>query len=60
MATTHPEALLRLPAVLQKFPVSRAKWYAGVKSGVYPAPVRLSSRCVAWRESQITALIASL
>lgn len=55
-----PEALLRLPAVLQRFPVSRSKWLQGVKDGIYPAPVVISRRCVAWRESAISALIASL
>jgi len=57
---TSPEALLRLPAVLQRFPVSRSKWYQGVKDGIYPQPVRISPRCVAWTKSAITALIASL
>jgi len=51
--------LWRLPAVLAKIPVSRSHWWAGVASGRYPAPVRLSTRCVAWRSSDIRALIAS-
>jgi len=54
-----PEALLRLPAVLARFPVSRSKWLQGVKDGIYPAPVTITPRCVAWRESAISALIAS-
>jgi predicted DNA-binding transcriptional regulator AlpA len=41
-------------------PVSRASWYAGIKSGKYPAPVRLSERTVAWRESDIIALCEKL
>ena len=62
---SHPpklqeSALLRLPAVLSKYPVSRSHWLAGVKSGRYPAPVRLSDRCVAWKASAIQALIDSL
>jgi prophage regulatory protein len=54
-----PESLLRLPAVLKRFPVSRSKWLQGVKDGIYPAPVAITPRCVAWRESSISALIAS-
>lgn len=54
-----PEALLRLPAVLERFPVSRSKWLQGVKDGIYPAAVTISPRCVAWKSSAITALIAS-
>ena len=54
------DPLLRLPEVLKRVPVSRSHWWAGVASGRYPAPVRLSVRCVAWRASSIRALIASL
>jgi prophage regulatory protein len=53
-------ALLKLPQVLIKFPVSRSGWLAGVKAGKYPAPVRLSARAVAWRAADIDALVAGL
>lgn len=52
--------LLKLPSVLNIFPVSRSAWLAGVKCGRYPAPVRLSVRSVAWRASDVAALVASL
>jgi prophage regulatory protein len=56
--TMNPiDALMRLPAVLAVVPVSRATWYAGVRSGRYPAPVRLGERAVAWRRSDIARLI---
>jgi prophage regulatory protein len=51
--------MLRLREVLRKFPVSRSLWWAGVKSGKFPAGHKLSDRCVAWLESDIDALIAS-
>lgn len=54
------ESLLRLPNVLQRFPVSRSDWYAGIRSGRYPAPVKLGPRSVAWKSSDIDALIQSL
>lgn len=53
-------ALWRLPTVLANVPISRSGWWAGVKSGRYPQPIRIGARCVAWRESDIRALIASL
>ena len=53
-------ALWRLPMVLAHIPVSRSGWWAGVKEGRYPAPVKLSTRCVVWRSADIRALIASL
>ncbi len=56
-----PESeLWRLPAVLAHVPISRSSWFAGVKSGRYPKPVRLSERRVAWRASDIRSFVAAL
>lgn len=38
-------------------PVSRSSWYAGIKEGRYPKPVRIGPRVSAWRVSDIRALI---
>ncbi|PPU87171.1 transcriptional regulator [Xanthomonas populi] len=38
-------------------PVSRSTWYAGVRAGRYPQPVKLGERCTAWRVEEIRALI---
>lgn len=46
-----------IPAI---FPISRSGWYQGVKEGRYPAPVKLSERCSAWRVEDIRALLASM
>lgn len=43
-----------LPAL---FPVSRTTWWAGVKSGRYPQPVKLGPRITAWRVEDIRRLI---
>lgn len=51
------ERLLRLREVLSLIPVSRATWYAGVKSGRFPSSVHLAKRCVAWRYSEIQRLM---
>jgi prophage regulatory protein len=48
---------MRLPQVLKIFPVSRSTWWAGVKSGRYPAGVKLSARVTAWRVETILSLI---
>lgn len=57
---TQSETLIRLPQVLARFPISRASWYAGVKAGKYPQPVKLGERASAWRSSEVEALIQSL
>ncbi len=38
-------------------PVSKSTWWAGVKSGRYPKPVKLGPRITAWRVEDIRALI---
>lgn len=58
--TLTSNRFLRLPQVLELVPVSRATWYAGVKNGRYPAPIKIGARAVAWLLIDIEALIASL
>jgi predicted DNA-binding transcriptional regulator AlpA len=55
----QPIALLRLPEVLRRYPVSKSKWYAGIKTGEYPAPVSIGPRAKAWRSTDVDALVAS-
>lgn len=51
---------VRLPQVLAVFPVSRSVWWAGVKSGRFPAAIKLGTRTTAWRAEDIRALIEKL
>ena len=39
-----------------RIPISRATWYAGIKAGKYPKPIRLSEGISVWRTSDIDAL----
>lgn len=48
---------LRLPDVLRHYPVSRSTWWAGIRSGRYPKPVKIGERCTAWRAEDIRILI---
>ena len=41
-------------------PVSRSAWYAGIKEGIYPKPVKLSERTSAWRSTDIDELVKRL
>jgi len=47
----------QIPAII---PISRSAWWAGVKSGIYPKPVKLGLRATAWRVDDIRALIDEL
>jgi predicted DNA-binding transcriptional regulator AlpA len=52
---------IRLPHVLAPLgliPVSKSTWWAGIKDGRYPRPVKLGPRITAWRVEDIRALIA--
>ena len=51
---------VRLPQVLSVIPVCKSSWWAGVKSGRYPKPIKLSPRRTAWRAEDIHALIKQL
>ena len=56
--TTKPtKGFLRLPQVLELFPISRSAWWAGVKEGRFPQPVKLTERTTAWRVEDIHQLI---
>ena len=51
----NPKANPPIPALI---PVCKSTWWAGVKSGRYPRPVRtLGERIAAWRIEDIRALI---
>lgn len=50
---------LRIAEVLKLYPVSRSTWWAGVKEGRFPKPVKLSENITAWRVEDIKALIQS-
>ena len=49
--------LLRIKQVLRFVPVSRSNWWAGVKSGRYPKPMKLSERVTVWRAADIRQLV---
>ena len=60
MDKINPKSLLRLPDVLRLVPISKSAWWAGVKEGRFPRPVKLGPRTTAWRASDVLALIDGL
>lgn len=50
----NPKAV---PPILPIIPVSKSTWWAGVKSGRYPSPVKLGERITAWRVEDIRELV---
>lgn len=47
------ERLIRIGAVAARIGLSRATIYRMVEAGKFPAPVRITSRCIAWPESAV-------
>lgn len=54
-----PERLLRRHDVETRTGISRSSIYAWMKCGDFPQPVKLGTRLVAWRESDINAWLES-
>lgn len=52
--------LLRVKQVLRFIPVSRSNWWAGVKTGRFPKPMKLSERVTVWRASDIRDLVEGI
>jgi prophage regulatory protein len=60
--TTHlpKTGFIRLPAILRIIPIGKSTWWAGVKSGRFPRPVKLGPRTTAWRCEDIRELIVQI
>lgn len=54
------EGFVRLPLILSIIPIGKSSWWAGVKAGRYPKPLKISSRTTAWRVEDIRKLISSI
>jgi len=56
----EPLGFMRLERVLSIVPISRSRWWDGVREGRYPPSVKLSLRTTAWRTEDIRELCALL
>jgi len=56
--TTHRHKRPR-PGMPPIIPVSKTSWYAGIKAGIYPAPIHLGKTAV-WRVTDIRSLLDRL
>ena len=49
-----PSAIPPIPPII---PVCKTTWWKGIKTGIFPAPIKLSPRVAVWRASSIYALV---
>lgn len=57
---SNSPAFLRLKDILAPrgpIPVSKSTWWAGVKDGRFPKPLKLGKRVTVWKAQDIRALI---
>jgi predicted DNA-binding transcriptional regulator AlpA len=53
------DKLLRINQIIPDIlPISKTSWWNGVKSGLYPQPVKLGPRTTAWRESDVMKIVS--
>ena len=48
-----PKAKPPIPAII---PVSKSKWWQGVKDGIFPQQIKLGARTSCWRREEINSL----
>lgn len=46
-----------IPSIPSIIPVSKSTWWAGVKTGRFPKPIKLGPRLTVWRVEDIRQLI---
>lgn len=53
----EPSPLLRRREVLELLRISNSCLYAGISKGIYPKPIRIGCRAVAWRREDIERIM---
>lgn len=57
-AQLTPGRLLRINQFIPYFlPIAKSVFWAGVKTGKYPQPIKLSERITCWKSEEIMALL---
>jgi predicted DNA-binding transcriptional regulator AlpA len=56
MQKSNNQGFYRLPSVLERIPVSRSAWWAGIQAGRFPPGKKLSPRTTAWERKSIDEL----
>ena len=61
MNETIPQiGFVGIKPILTVIPVSRSTWWAGCKSGRFPAPIKLGANTTVWKVEDIHALIKQI
>jgi len=52
--------LEKTPPIPGPIPICASSWWAGIKKGIYPAPVKLGPNTTAWKVEDIRGLITRI
>lgn len=55
MVFGSPDRILRIRTVLERTGLSRSTLYRRIEQGNFPKQIRISERCIGWRESAVEA-----
>ena len=53
MTNQTPDRILRIKSVLDRTGLCRATLYRKIGEGSFPGQIKLSRRCVGWREAEV-------
>jgi prophage regulatory protein len=56
---SHPK-IIRRPEVLELLRISRSNLYQKIDQGLWPAPIQLGARAVAWLSSENEQVLAAM
>jgi prophage regulatory protein len=54
------DRILRIKTVLARTGLTRSTLYRKMEAGTFPKNIRISTRCMGWRESAVAEWLASL
>lgn len=60
LPTLPPTGFIKLKTFLSLVPFSKSHLYDGIQKGIYPPPVKISTRSSAWRVEDVLELIKKL
>lgn len=60
MSNQIDSGFYRLTQILEQIPIRKSSWFAGVRDGRYPKPIKLGPRVSLWRKSDIQSLIQKI
>jgi len=58
--TLPQTGFVRLPQILSVIPIGKSTWWAGIKTGKYPSPIKLGANTTVWRAEDIHSLIEKI